>query len=210
MIERFSKFKLPIILSSGMSNEQEIEDAITASGFHIGNQNTAILVCTSLYPTEGINVNLMRISTLKKKYKNLVVGFSDHTVGNLASIAAVALGSKIFEKHFTLDHNLPGPDHWFSLDPDEAKCWVESIRNTYKLLGNGELIPCNDEVEMRTLARRSIVVINDISIGEVLNSKNIGIMRPGNGIKPSEYNKFIGKKSKSNLKVGQLISYKDI
>lgn len=209
LIHEYSLTGLPLILSSGMSDESEIESALNISGFHEGKM-VALLVCTSQYPTPPQDVNISRILTLRNKYPGLTIGFSDHTEGNQAAILGVGLGAIIFEKHFTLDHQLPGPDHWFSPDPVELKSWVEAIHLAYQMKGTGALVPSEAELEMRTLARRSVTVISQIKKGEEFSPLNLGQRRPGNGIPPKEFTKILGKVAQKDLSVGHQLEFKDI
>jgi sialic acid synthase SpsE len=209
LIYEFSKTGIPLILSSGMSDESEIESALTASGFHEGNQ-VALLVCTSQYPTPPLDVNILRLRTLRRKYPKLILGFSDHTEGNEAAILSVGLGAIIFEKHFTLDHDFAGPDHWFSPDPLELKSWISSIRTAHVMRGSGNLVPSNAELEMRVLARRSLTTIKDIKKGDQFTKQNIGQRRPGNGLPPKEISKFIGQFASNDLPLGHQLNFLDI
>jgi N-acetylneuraminate synthase/N,N'-diacetyllegionaminate synthase len=209
LIQKYSLSGLPLILSTGMSDEVEIESALIASGFHEGN-SVALLVCTSQYPTPPQDVNISRVITLRTKYPTLTLGFSDHTEGNEAAILSVGLGAIIFEKHFTLDHQLPGPDHWFSPDPTELKKWVESIHLAYQMKGTGALTPSKAELEMRILARRSVTVIKEIKKGEKFSELNLGQRRPGDGIPPKDISRFLDKVAQKDLNVGHKVSFQDI
>jgi sialic acid synthase SpsE len=209
LIEEYYKTGIPLILSSGMSYESEIESALNASGFHNGN-DVALLVCTSQYPTPPTDVNISRLRTLRKKYPTLTLGFSDHTEGNEAAIISVGLGAMIFEKHFTLDHNLPGPDHWFSPNPEELKSWITSIRTAHIMNGSGDLIPSTAELDMRVLARRSVTTIKEIKKGDEFSLQNLGQRRPGNGLPPVEISKFIGRFATRDLPVGHQLDFLDI
>lgn len=208
LIREYASFGLPIILSSGMSDQVEIEAALAAAGYFNGNK-VALLVCTSQYPTPSEDVNISRILTLKNMFPNLTVGFSDHTEGNEAAILGVGSGALIFEKHFTLDHNLPGPDHWFSPNPDELNSWVESIRKSYKMVGNGVLEPSISELEMRVLARRSITVIEKIRKGDEFTKFNIGQRRPGSGMAPKHIDRILGQVANKDLQVGHQVRPED-
>ena len=200
---------LPIILSSGMSNLNEIRNALKAVGA-LNGYPTILLVTTSEYPTPIEDVNLRKFETLSKKFPNIPLGFSDHTQGFLASALACAFGAVFFEKHFTLDHNLPGPDHWFSADPMELKNWVSAIRNAYIMLGSNEVKPTKNEEKLKNQARRSIVALNDIQVGELLTGSNIGLRRPGNGLPPIMINRVYGKKANRKIKKGKLINFDDL
>ena len=123
---------------------------------------------------------------------------------------AIAKGAVIFEKHFTLDHNLAGPDHWFSCDPVELKGWIDTIQTAYLKMGQPYLVPTKKEHDMRILARRSVVALRDIKKGEVYSEKNIGIRRPGNGLPPDMLDFVIGQQAMTDLKIGSPIGFKDV
>ena len=208
LLKKFATTNLPIILSTGMSTLDEIFDALDAVGFFSG-YPTILLVTTSQYPTPKKDVNLMKFHTLSKKFPNLPLGFSDHTVGPLASSLACVLGATFFEKHFTLDHNLPGPDHSFSVDPQELKIWRDSIIHSFEMLGNPNIKPTKEEEKMKIIARRSICAIQDIKKGEIFTPKNLGIRRPGNGLKPIEIEKIFGRKAVKNIINGRVLEKGD-
>jgi len=206
LISNYSKYGLPIILSSGMSDISEIHGALLASGWYDGNE-VSVLVCTSLYPTEPSQASISRVSTLQNAFPNLEVGFSDHTIGTTGSIIASALGATIFEKHFTLNKNLPGPDHWFSCNPHELSEWTNSIRESKTMLGSPYIIPSKDEISNKKSFQRSIVADREIGIGEIFSTQNLGAMRTNseNAIPANYVNIFIGKRSTRNYAKGDLI-----
>ncbi|MCR5793415.1 MAG: N-acetylneuraminate synthase family protein, partial [Lachnospiraceae bacterium] len=172
--------------------------------------STVLFLCTSQYPTPPEDVNILKLNTLKECYSKVILGLSDHTQGNEAAVMAVALGARVFEKHFTMDHNLPGPDHWFSVEPEELKIWVESIHKANKMLGLPDLKPTKKELEMRKIAHRSITCLSEIKVGEVFTEDNIGMRRPGTGLSASKWDFVIGKKASHDLKVGHQICMEDI
>jgi sialic acid synthase SpsE len=169
----------------------------------------SLLVCTSAYPAPLNEVNLNKILTLKSITKNKIIGFSDHTENNYSSMIAVGLGARIFEKHFTLDKNYPGPDHRFSMNPEELKDWVNSINLSFSIIGSKEITPTNKEIEMLKIARRSITAIKQIRKGELFTMENIGLRRPSNGLPPSKFETLLNKKAKRNFKIGEKIFEKD-
>ena len=198
-----------IILSTGMSNIQEIEDALSVLAFgylsaekptrelmeqlydsiegqKVLKAKVALLHCTSQYPAVTSDINLSAIKTLKR-YFNLRVGYSDHSQGIQVSSNAVALGAEIIEKHFTIDKKLPGPDHQASLEPDELSNMIKSIRATEESLGDGIKEIRDSEYENLIVSRKSIVAKEKIKKGELFNSKNITVKRPGSGKSPMEY-----------------------
>jgi len=170
----------PVILSTGMATLKEIRDAVNIIREQ-GNQNIILLHCTSSYPTNPEDANLNAILTLKKKFK-LPVGYSDHTVGTLAAGIAVALGACVIEKHFTLDKTLQGPDHQASLEPDEFRAMVDTVRLTEKYLGSFTKKPVPAEHEMLHLSRKYLVAGCHIKKGEEIHREDIVIKKTGNGI----------------------------
>lgn len=180
----------PIILSTGMCDEQEIADAIEVLRSN-GAGEIRLLHCTTEYPTPFEDVNLKAMCSMKERF-GLEVGYSDHTKGIEVPIAAVAMGATIIEKHFTLDKNMEGPDHKASLEPDELKQMVDSIRNIEKALGSGIKQPAESERKNIAIARKSIVASVPIRKGEVFTVENITTKRPGNGISPMRWNEVIG------------------
>ena len=208
LLKYFAKTKLPIILSSGMSTLDEITKSLNAVGA-LADYPTILLVTTSEYPTPSENVNLLKFKTLVKNFPNIPLGFSDHTQGVLASSLACAMGACVFEKHFTLNHNLPGPDHWFSLDPNELMEWVKSIRISYIMMGSEEIKPTINEEKIKILARRSITALTDIAKGELFTKENVGFSRPGNGLQPIMIEKIVGLKAKQRIRKGELIDQND-
>lgn len=183
----------PMIISTGMSTLGEIEEALEAISEIDPNIPKILLHCTTNYPTPYEDVNLKAMLTLQEVFK-LPVGYSDHTLGIEVPIAAVALGAKIIEKHFTLDKTLPGPDHKASLEPHEFKAMVNSIRNIEKALGDGRKQPTTTEKEIMSLVRKSLVASRSIKKGEVIKECDIEIKRPGTGISPKFKDIIVGMK----------------
>ena len=206
LLKDYASTGLPIILSSGMANLNEIHDALKIIGA-LDDYPTILLVTTSEYPTPIEDVNLRKFETLSKTFPNIPLGFSDHTQGFLASALACAFGACFFEKHFTLSHDLEGPDHWFSEDPIGLKNWVSSIKIAYAMLGSNEVKPTDRELENRKESRRVIVAIKDIKKGDEFNVNNIGLRRVsgGSGYQPSFYDKFLGRKSNKDYKKGETL-----
>jgi len=204
LIKSYSSTGLPIIISCGMGTLDEVKTSLDVIGTFDG-YPTALLLTTSEYPTPPKNVNLRKFLTLRKHFPNIPLGYSDHTQSNLASSLAISFGACIFEKHFTLDNSLSGPDHWFSLNPSDLKIWVDSINTSYQMMGSLEVKPTKLEEEMKSISRRSIVALTDIQIGDVFTEQNIGMRRPGNGLPPSIFESIIGKKAKKIIKKTQNI-----
>jgi len=183
----------PLIMSTGMANLGEIEEAINIIRSVNSEAKISLLHCTTNYPTPYEEVNLKAIQTLAAAFK-LPVGYSDHTLGIEVPIAAVARGAKIIEKHFTLDKKLPGPDHKASLEPSELKEMVKAIRNIEMALGDGIKKPNKSETEIMKVARRSLIATRDIRAGEIIKESDIAIKRPGTGILPKFKEIVIGMK----------------
>jgi len=182
LIRAMARTGLPTVISTGMSDEEEIHDAVQAFR-GAGGESLIILHCTSSYPTPPEDVHLRKISTLANKF-DCPVGLSDHTDGTIAAIGALALGACLIEKHFTLDKKLPGPDHRFSADGAEFRLLVDSIRTLEKNLGSAELGPAASEKFGRHNYRLSCVAARQLSSGHRLESSDVVFRRPGNGFPP--------------------------
>ena len=180
----------PVVMSTGMCEMSEISDAIKVLKDN-GTKDIKLLHCNTEYPTPFEDVNLAAMKTIHNAF-NVEVGYSDHTKGIEVPIAAVALGATIIEKHFTLDRNMEGPDHKASLEPDELKQMVNSIRNIEKAIGRGQKEPSASEKKNIVIARKSIVAKKVIKAGEILSPDNITVKRPGTGISPMRWNEIIG------------------
>ena len=191
-LRHIGKLNKEVILSTGMSNLQEVEDALTVL-ISAGTEknNITVLHANTMYPTPMRDVNLNAMLTIQKEL-GVAVGYSDHTLGVEVDIAAVAMGASIIEKHFTLDKTMNGPDHKASLEPEELKSMVASIRNIEKAMGNNEKKPSPSESINIEVVRKSIVASQDIKKGEVLTERNITVKRPGDGISPMKWDSVIG------------------
>ena len=204
-LKRVSSIDLPVILSTGMADLREVKEAIDILlSNKLSKSNLSILHCTSQYPAQFHEINLQAIKTLKSKF-GLEVGYSDHTLGIEASVAAVALGARIIEKHITLDTSLPGPDHKASIEPDDFRDMISAIRNIEIGLGDGIKKASFAEIEMRNIARKSLVAKKSILKDEILSEQNITIKRPGNGISPMLLEEVLGSKAVKNFKRDELI-----
>lgn len=187
---RIARTKKPVILSTGMSRIDEVKacyEVLTANG----TSDVTMLHCTTQYPTEFKDVNLKAMLTLGRIFV-CPVGYSDHTRGIEVPVAAVAMGAKVIEKHFTLDRNMKGPDHIASLEPDELRSMVSMIRNIEEAFGDGVKEPKAVELANIVVARKSIIAKRNIMKGELLSEENITTKRPGNGISPMKWNEVIG------------------
>ena len=201
-LKKVSKSKIPLVLSTGMSNLNEIKTSLEL--LKVSKSKLTLLQCNSSYPTPFCDANLKVINSLREIFK-VEVGFSDHTLGIEASIAAVALGASMIEKHFTLDKTLDGPDHKASIEPEEFKEMCSSIRNIEIALGDG-IKKCNhSEIKNKTIVRRSIVAKTDIKKGDKLTSKNITTKRPGTGISPMNWEIVLNTKAIKNFRKDEFI-----
>lgn len=189
-LEKIARTGKKIIMSTGMCTINEIEQAYDILKAN-GSTDITILHCNTEYPTPFDDVNLLAMKTLEKKF-NVDVGYSDHTQGIEVPIAAVAMGAKVIEKHFTLDKTLPGPDHKASLEPNELVDMIKSIRNIEKALGVPEKKVSESEKKNKSIARKSIVAGRDIKKGEVLSIENLATKRPGTGLSPMKWYEVLG------------------
>ena len=197
--------KKPIIMSTGMSTLEEVKKALKIlinSGAR--KEDIIILHCNTEYPTPIIDVNLRAMLTIKEKL-GVKVGYSDHTLGIEVSLAAVALGAKVIEKHFTLDRNMSGPDQAASLEPKELNSLVSSIRNIENALGDGNKKPTKSEEKNINAARKSIVAKSKIEKGDFFSETNLTTKRPGSGLSPMNWNKIIGQQSDREYQEDDLI-----
>lgn len=190
------------VLSTGMATLAEIDEAVRI--FHeTGNESLILLHCTSSYPTPPQDVNLARMKTLKSAF-DVPIGFSDHTAGTTAAIGAVMHGAYWIEKHFTLDRNLVGPDHWFSMDPQELQALVSSVREAEQMVGSANIVPTESEVLGRRDFRLSCVASRNIESGEVIAPEHIAFRRPGEGISPIHRDMLIGLQLRKSIDKGEL------
>jgi len=200
---------VPMILSSGMATLAEIQEAIGViravrqqHGFDAPLEGVlTVLHCTSNYPAAFDDVNLRAMTTIAQA-TGLPVGYSDHTAGATVSIAAVALGASVIEKHFTLDRNLPGPDHKASLEPDELADMITRIRDVERALGSPIKQPTASELPVRELVRRSVTLVRSVAAGKIITSEDVALMRPGNGIAPKDMVEVIGKCAAMDIEAG--------
>lgn len=218
----------PVILSTGMSNLGDIENALgvlafgyldnrepsiaafsaaycSAEGQAVLQDKVTLLHCTTEYPAPLEDVNLRVMDTLKSAF-GLPVGYSDHTEGITVPIAAVARGAVVIEKHFTIDRTLPGPDHKASLEPTELKQMVAAIRIVEQVLGSGRKHPAPSELKNMSIAKKSLVAAVAISVGETFTADNIAVKRPGNGLSPMRYWELLNRKSDRNFSTDETVS----
>lgn len=221
---RLAQFGLPVILSTGMSNLDEIGQAliVLAHGYSgalappnfdhgYGDEVRArvagrvtLLQCTTEYPAPYSEINLRTMNSLAERF-GLPVGLSDHSPGIEVPVAAVAMGAVVIEKHLTLDRSLPGPDHRASLEPSELRDMIRSIRNVEQALGDGHKAPTASEQRNISIVRRSLVAAREISAGEPFSEQNLSVKRPGTGASPMHYWEYLGTAAKRSYEKDELI-----
>lgn len=202
-LERVAQLKKPIIMSTGMSEISEVKAALDIL-YKNGAEDVTILHCNTEYPTPLEDANVKAMLDLEKNF-GTKVGYSDHTLGIEAPLAAVALGAQVIEKHFTLDKTMEGPDHAASMNPNELEVLVKAIRNTEKVLGSGVKTVSASEAKNKDVARKSIVAKVQIKKGEELTADNLTVKRPGSGISPMKWYEVLGTKAVRDFEVDELI-----
>ena len=216
-IRELAAFNKPMILSTGMADMSEVVEAVQAvcdERSRLGyteplEKRLTVLHCTSNYPAKYEDINLNAMLTMASEIK-LPVGYSDHTEGTLVSVAAVAMGATLIEKHFTIDRGLPGPDHKASLEPDELALLVQQVRQIELCLGDGIKKPRGSELPVRELVRRSVTLTSDKKAGEVIQAEDLTLLRPGNGIPPKQLQDVIGRSLKTAHKAGKTLTLQDL
>lgn len=210
-LKRLAEKGKPVILSTGMANMEEVKSAVKILTNHgLDKKDITVLHCNTEYPTPMKDVNLKTMNFIGNEL-GVKVGYSDHTLGIEVPIGAVALGAKVIEKHFTLDRNLPGPDHRASLEPDGLKDMVLAIRNIEKALsGNGRKEPSESEKKNIEIARKSIHTLKPLKKGDIISESDIIPLRPENGISPMKWDEIIGKKVIRDLKENEVLTEQDI
>ena len=216
-IKELANYDMPMIVSTGMSTLAEVKDAVEA----IQNireikqfkrplsEMLTILHCTSNYPAKYKDINLRAMQTIENEF-NTPVGYSDHTEGVFVSVSAVAMGATLIEKHFTLDKDMLGPDHKASLNPEEFKEMVRQIRGVEQCLGSGIKAPMENELPIRALVRRSVVLKSDKKANEVLELEDLILLRPGHGVAPVDMKMVVGKKLLVDYKSGSTLQWSDL
>ncbi len=205
LIGYIAKKGRPVVLSTGMSDLGDIEDAIKAVR-NAGNKNIILLHCNTIYPTPPNAVNLMAMDTIREAFK-LPVGYSDHTLGWHVSLAAVSRGACVIEKHITLDRKQKGPDHSFSMEPDELKRMVAEIRDIEAAMGSGEKKVSVEELENYEKGRRSIIAGKAIAKGTIITEDMLVIKRPGYGIKPKYFDMVVSRVAKVDIDEDDIITW---
>lgn len=217
MLEVIGGTGLPVILSTGMADLDEVQRAVhvlaesrpRGAVADARSEWLTVLHCTSAYPAAPSEVNLRAMSTIAQA-TGVPVGYSDHTLGIEVAVAATALGAAVIEKHFTIDRDLPGPDHRASLLPDELANMITSIRNVEKALGSVEKRPTPGELAVREVVRRSVTIVRPVASGAVLQAEDLDLLRPGTGIAPAHLKGVIGMRAKSDLSAGHTLAWADI
>ena len=207
LIKKVAKTGKPMIISTGMASKKEIKEAINVAKSS-GCKNIILLKCTSSYPADPRESNILSIKQLRKEF-NCEVGLSDHTLGIGVSISGVANGASVIEKHVTLNRKSNDIDSAFSLEPNELSSLVIESENAWKSLGNKSIGPSKSEIKSIKY-RRSIYIVKNIKKNDLFNQSNISVIRPSNGIHPKYFEKIIGKKSARNLKSGTPLKLSDV
>ena len=204
-LRHIGRYKKPVILSTGMANQNEIEAALNVLEQEgTPRKRITVLHCNTEYPTPMIDVNPRAMLSIRDTF-GVKVGYSDHTMGIEVAIAAVALGATVIEKHFTLNRNLSGPDHQASLEPEELKEMVVAIRNIEKAMGDGIKRPSPSEAKNISISRKSLVAAKAIREGEVFCKNNLAVKRPGTGLSPMRWDEVLGCKAPRDFKTDELI-----
>ena len=210
-LQHIARIGKDIVLSTGMANLKEVKAALDVLYLEgIKKSQVTVLHCNTEYPTPMEDVNLLAMREMAKDLK-VKVGYSDHTLGIEVPIAAVALGARVIEKHFTLNRNLPGPDHAASLEPEELKSMVNAIRNIEKAIaGNGIKEASKSELKNIDVARKSLHISKQLFKGDIIDFQSVKALRPGHGISPMEIDNVIGKRINKDLASGHLLNFNDL
>jgi len=208
LLAHVARFGKPLVVSTGMANLNEVEAAMQIIAAN-GAPPVALLHCVSQYPAQPSGSNLLAMQTMSQTFK-VPIGFSDHSVGCEVALAAVALGACIIEKHLTLDRELPGPDHHASMEPDEFKAMITSIRLAETTLGDGMKCPTAGELAVASVSRKSLVASKPIAAGELLSEDNIAVRRPGTGLAPAMKEKVLGCRTRTELTPGTPVKSEDL
>jgi N,N'-diacetyllegionaminate synthase len=210
LVEHACATGLPVLLSTGMATMDEIREALGWAKAARGSlQGISVLHCTSAYPAPDEALNLRAITTMHEAL-GLPIGYSDHSLGIEAALAAVSLGATVVEKHLTLDRSLPGPDHAASLEPEEFAAMVRGIRRVGEMLGDGVKAPRPQELDAARVARRSIVAAVDIPAGATLSADMLACRRPATGIAPRDWERVIGGTARSAIAAGSVLQWEQV
>ena len=207
LVEHAAATQLPLLMSTGMGTMNEIIEAVawvSAARGHL--RDVVVLHCTSAYPAPDETLNLLAMQSMARELK-MAIGYSDHSLGIEAPLAAVALGAVVVEKHLTLDRHLPGPDHSASLEPDEFLRMVQGIRRVSAMLGDGVKVPLPEERDTARVARRSVVAAIDIAAGEVITARMLICRRPATGIAPRDMQRVMGQSARVSIAAGSVLQW---
>ena len=207
LVEHAAATQLPLLMSTGMGTMQEIMEAvawISAARGHL--RDVVVLHCTSAYPAPDKALNLLAMQSMARDL-NVAIGYSDHSLGIEAPLAAVALGASVIEKHLTLDRHLPGPDHSASLEPDEFLRMMQGIRRVSTMLGDGVKAPLPEELDTARVARRSVVAAVNIAAGDVITARMLMCRRPATGIAPRDLQRVIGQSARIRIDAGSVLHW---
>lgn len=207
LLKAIAKTKKPLIISSGKCTLSEFDKAMQTL-YQNGTDKIVVMHCVANYPSLMKNMNLKAIKTLKKLYPKCIIGFSDHSLGIHASLGAVCFGAKVIEKHFTIDKNLPGPDHWFSMDKNDMSELVRQIRDLEMAFGDGVKTLPECEILDRKYAARSLVSDVDLKKGQIVLSQHLKALRPGYGISPFDLQKVVGLRINCDILKNQVLEWK--
>ena len=209
LLSHYGSKNIPMIISAGMAYAYEIEDAVSAIR-SVGNNDITVLHCVSSYPTEAEDVNLKKIPIIRDAF-DVQVGFSDHTIGSASAVGSVCFGATVIEKHFTLDNDMAGPDHWFSINPKELKKYVDDIKFIEKALGKGQLKPTSTEIDMRKVMQRKIVYAKNLKANEIITKHLITFKRGiGDGVQPKNINFVLNRKLANNVSKNTVLRLEDL
>ncbi len=200
---------VPLVLSTGMGTFEEISNAVKAIQ-DTKNEQLIILHCTSVYPAKPEIIHLNNIISLRRKFSNYPIGYSDHSVGIEVPVASIALGACLIEKHFTLDNSRIGMDNQMAMEPEEMATMVAACHKVHQSMGRFERILCNDELDQIPKMRRSIVTRKDLNPGDVITIENVELKRPGTGIPPTEFYAIVGRQVNKVLEKGSIILPSDL
>jgi N-acetylneuraminate synthase len=207
LVEHAAATQLPLLMSTGMGTMNEIIEAVawvSAARGHL--RDVVVLHCTSAYPAPDETLNLLAMQSMARELK-MAIGYSDHSLGIEAPLAAVALGAGVIEKHLTLDRHLPGPDHSASLEPDEFLRMVQGIRRVSAMLGDGVKVPLPEERDTARVARRSVVAAVDIAAGDVITARMLICRRPATGIAPRDMQRVMGQSARVSIAAGSVLQW---
>jgi N,N'-diacetyllegionaminate synthase len=208
LLARIGAMRKPAILSTGMATLDEVDQAVRTLE-RSGCPSMAILQCVSNYPAAAEDANLRAMDTLAAAF-GYPIGYSDHTLGQDVALASVARGASVLEKHFTLDRQMPGPDHRCSLEPNELKTLVAGVRRVEAALGNGRKMPAASETDTARAARRSLFICRSVAAGDILHADHFVALRPGDGVSPSVLDQIVGRRARHELPADHKLAWEDL